>query len=90
MGEGGPLVIRLLCRPAPPLLVLVAEFLGEGALVVEIDVHHKLSSRVLTYRLAKAFRNRIREVAPVTFPEEAKRLDSLPDTDVFEVAKSKE
>ncbi|MGV3625353.1 MAG: FmdE family protein [Archangium sp.] len=48
-------------------------------------VSHSKSKRVLTYRLTKTFRDRIRDVPYADFPKAAKELEKLSDAEVFTV-----
>lgn len=48
-------------------------------------VTHAKSKKVLTYRLTKAFRDRIRDVPYADFPKAAKELEKLSDADLFTV-----
>ncbi|MEZ0227501.1 MAG: FmdE family protein, partial [Planctomycetota bacterium] len=55
---------------------------------LETAILHKPTRKVLTYKLVKSFRDRIRDVEYAGFPEAAKMLDGLKDEEVFEVAES--
>lgn len=51
-------------------------------------VTHAKSKRVLTYRLTKSFRDRMRDVPYAEFPKAAKALEKLADAEVFTVEES--
>jgi formylmethanofuran dehydrogenase subunit E len=74
---------------SPGKLNLIHETVaGEDDL--ETIVRHKPSKKVLTYKLVKAHRDRIRDVAYAGFPEAAKTLDGLEDAEVFVVTEAVE
>ena len=56
---------------------------------LETVVLHKPSGRTLTYKLTKAFRDKIRDVEPAGFPVMAKLLEGMKDDEVFTVEEGK-
>jgi hypothetical protein len=56
---------------------------------LETVVLHKPTGRTLTYKLTKAFRDKIRDVEPAGFPVMAKLLEGIKDDEVFTVEEGK-
>lgn len=69
---------------SPGKLNVKLENVGSEDELVTVVTHAK-SKRVLTYRLTKAFRDRIREVPYAEFPKAAKELEKLSDAELFTV-----